>query len=52
MVAEDRNATRIARITLLTFAAIIAAWIAAWMVKVQLDGTVLWLATSAGGFVY
>jgi membrane protease YdiL (CAAX protease family) len=48
----DQHSSQLSSTTYLTFAAIMIAWIAAWMAKVHLDNNVSWLATSAGGFVY
>ena len=44
--------TRIVRWTYLTYAAIILAWIAAWILKLQLDLLSPWIETGAGSFFY
>ncbi len=51
-IDKQHTSTRIARSTWLTFVVIIISWIAAWVVKVQLEASVPWLVTDAGGFVY
>jgi membrane protease YdiL (CAAX protease family) len=52
VIDKQLTSARIAWSTWLIFAAIIAVWIAAWMVKVQLDDSIPWMATSVRSFVY
>lgn len=42
----------IAKATYIMFYAIIAVWIGAWILKIQLGTGIPWLDTSQGGFVY
>lgn len=44
--------SRIIKTTYLTFTALIAAWLGAWLLKVRLEESITWLAVGAGSFLY
>ncbi len=49
MAKTDRHP---ALTTCLTFTGIMAAWITAWVVKIHLDGSLPWITSSGGSFIY
>ena len=52
MSGNERENSHLVKLTFIAYGLLIAAWILAWILKVNLDTKIIWLATSAGGFAY
>ena len=51
-MSRETSALNTAQITYLAFAAIMAAWIGAWLLKINLEQDLSWLTAGLGSFVY
>jgi len=49
---REAASVQTAKLTYLAFAAIMAAWIGAWLLKIHLEQNLSWLSTGLGSFLY